>query len=261
MHASTRQSVDLPGTVVGNAKSQHHVECGSPALLFRVLCRLETWGLECRDDTLLPLGVDYEAPARQKRQIPFGCLNAGRSHCGAGTATTVEGSLHMRKASSKKLKGIRNDETAPVAREWQPANAFVSIPPEVGSALTAPETAHGDSQWKKDAFGPVGNLAATEGQGVAAEAEPVYEFGGMRLLPLKHRPYYKEGFVRVPPLPNQGAAAHLKSRYAGEADRLLEKLQELQQLSRFDSFHSLKEGCASASRVVVFRRAGHNGVH
>lgn len=195
----------------------------------------------------LPLGIDYEEVEKSQDWQERG---SGSSPYGAGTGCSVSAAEALKVAEnqrmdrSKRRKQSTNGDATAEARNWQSVNNFCSLPPDVPASRDSGQTHYGLGK-------------RTDGAAKLA-GEKVVEFGGFELLPLLDRPYYREGFIRLPSLP---LPADIKKIVGGEEanqDRLLQELQQAQPLSRFDSPHSLRAGCPPASRIVVFRRMQRN---
>ncbi|CDJ41074.1 hypothetical protein, conserved [Eimeria tenella] len=208
---------------------------------------LETWGLQGHRVCSLPLGIDYEEVEKSQDWQERG---SGSSPYGAGTGCSVSAAEALKVAEnqrmdrSKRRKQSTNGDATAEARNWQSVNNFCSLPPDVPASRDSGQTHYGLGK-------------RTDGAAKLA-GEKVVEFGGFELLPLLDRPYYREGFIRLPSLP---LPADIKKIVGGEEanqDRLLQELQQAQPLSRFDSPHSLRAGCPPASRIVVFRRMQRN---
>ena len=163
--------------------------------------------------------------------------------CSAAEASNKKDcSRIVKTGSSTRRKRCRSEErVAEAGKEWKSANIFRSIPPR---------TTAGEGDRDKDAY----DEPADEANDVELREEAACKFGSMRILPLEERPYYKEGFIRLPALPS-GNETQVETlhRYCKEA-QLLQELQENQPLSRFDSVQGLRIGDFPASRIVVFRR-------
>lgn len=183
----------------------------------------------------MPRGVDYEDSQERLHICNSFALFLGT---GSGSAvaeptivTTGEG-IH---GCNKRKRG--NDIDGRAATSWRSANAFRSIPPEC-----AAEAANGKS------VADMGN-----DKDINEGMETLNDFGGMQLMPLEDRPYFRDGFVRLPAMPIICKERRSLDRHA-EEECFLDKLQSTPQISRFDSLHSLRHGCPSVSQVVIFRR-------
>ncbi|XP_026189625.1 uncharacterized protein LOC34617969 [Cyclospora cayetanensis] len=210
---------------------------------------LETWGLNCPDADLLPLGVDYEACQDQAQAGGSSSISPASETHSREAASAVTSDENNDGVGIRKRRKTRTDDSTLDPVEWQPANNFKSILPDVPSrGKGAP----------KDAFGNDSDCEADSDSSLLDVHHSAREFGGMHLLPLSKRPYYREGFVRLPPLPTK--SDKVAAKVAGATDlSQLEALQGVQSLSRFDSLLSLRAGFPSVSRVIVFRRTSKRG--
>ncbi|OEH75122.1 hypothetical protein cyc_00871 [Cyclospora cayetanensis] len=210
---------------------------------------LETWGLNCPDADLLPLGVDYEACQDQAQAGGSSSISPASETHSREAASAVTSDENNDGVGIRKRRKTRTDDSTLDHVEWQPANNFKSILPDVPSrGKGAP----------KDAFGNDSDCEADSDSSLLDVHHSAREFGGMHLLPLSKRPYYREGFVRLPPLPTK--SDKVAAKVAGATDlSQLEALQGVQSLSRFDSLLSLRAGFPSVSRVIVFRRTSKRG--
>ncbi|CDI76933.1 hypothetical protein, conserved [Eimeria praecox] len=210
---------------------------------------LETWGMSCSEANHLPLGVDYEVPQAlpqgQQRSAP--CSPSEETSCPGTDEKAVKELSNEKKGGRKRRRGSEDEDyKGRNGREWKSANSFRSIPPDAPAAEeVAAQAIGGDTQSLNCA--------------TPTEQQLVGDFGGVgqELLPLRSRPYYVEGFVRLPPLPAEKDA----ETEMGEQIEcgLLKELQRAQPLSRFDSLHSLLAGVPSTSPIVVFRRKRSQG--
>ncbi|CDJ52369.1 hypothetical protein, conserved [Eimeria brunetti] len=234
---------------------------------------LETWGMRCSGGGRLPLGVDYEVPQEHPQdQECRGFCTPSSSEEGEGNEEEEEGegqSVDVSVVGREALKGEANGEKEGRkrrrestdehngngnGRQWKSANMFCSIPPEVPATAAATAVA-----------------ATPEATAETAENDRVESSAGctastqhgqqrmQKLLPLHQRPYYNEGFERLPPLPTEDDAGTTLGEETTEntllqQQRLLQQLQQAQPLSRFDSLYSLRAELPPVSQIVVFRR-------
>ncbi|KAL8434525.1 hypothetical protein Efla_000041 [Eimeria flavescens] len=219
------------------ARTDKAIECQTPRFRYvasepRQQLRLETWGLRCADVDMLPLGVDYENP--QEPSLLPSLPPAEPQHIESSGSSVRKEKRQMHDSCKKRRKADAAEGTA--GAQWPLRNSFTSISPELGAG--APHAA-------KDA-------SEDTDQEAAESFEEAQELGGMQLMPLEDRPYFRDRFCRVPPLPGcEREEANWRLREDREFLRLL---QNAPQLSRFDSLHSLLKGCSSVSQVVIFRR-------
>lgn len=201
--------------------------------------------MRCSDAGLLPLGVDYEVPQSLPplQQHNASCRPSEEIYDpGVDEQALKESEKEKKEGCKRRRESTEGDDGD--TREWKSANNFRSLPPDVPAAEDAL------NQTPCGGLGSISNACSTQ--------QPIEcEFGGMRmgqqLLPLQDRPYYREGFVRLPPLPNE------KDEEAAmddgtESSLLLEELRRAQPLSRFDSLYSLRATFPPVSQIVVFRR-------
>lgn len=121
-------------------------------------------------------------------------------------------------------KASPSAEGASSVSVWN-ANAFTSIPPQTGAVVVEGEE----------------SLAPSEAS----------------LLPLGRRPYFVDGFDRLPPLPKDQALTgweEQRRRLSPLETSLLDALASAKQLCRFDAPQNFLEGVKSSSRVTIFRR-------
>ncbi|KAL8270209.1 hypothetical protein Esti_005884 [Eimeria stiedai] len=189
----------------------------------------ETWGLSCPQENALPLGVDYEDP----QEAPmFSSNSTAQPQSQAAVSAAIEVEKQLQGFPPK--CGENDDDECAADAHWRPQNSFTFFPPMREEAINQAIDPSKASEAESD--GP----------------DTATHFGGMELLPLESRPYHQDGFTRLPPLPRYEEKG--TSYEAPEEEKRLQMLQGVQQLSRFDSLHSLLKGCPSVSRVVVFRR-------
>ncbi|CDJ30912.1 LOW QUALITY PROTEIN: uncharacterized protein EMH_0062340 [Eimeria mitis] len=193
----------------------------------------ETWGMRCSEAGLLPLGVDYEVPQAVSRalQLSAPCVSSDEeSNDHDFDKEPLKSPTIEKQAGRKRRRGSAEDHRGTNGRQWQSANNFHSIPPDVPAA------------GEVDDHTTLGNDVESTDSVASTQHELDGEFGGVgmrqQLLPLRDRPYYREGFTRLPPLPKDAEAA--MSEETTESGVLLRELQQALPLSRFDSPHSLR---------------------
>ncbi|KAL8433567.1 hypothetical protein ACSSS7_003786 [Eimeria intestinalis] len=190
----------------------------------------ETWGLNCPQENILCLGVDFEDPQEEPTFLENSLT---QPHTQAAVSAAAKAGKQLPEISGNTVTQDHSDGAG--VAQWRPQNTFTSIPP-----------------MREEEFTSLAIDANDTSEVASDQTDAASQFAGMDLLPLKSRPYHQDGFTRLPPLP--GYEKRETSNEAPEEEKCLEVLLSIQQLSRFDSLHSLLKGCPSKSRVVVFRR-------